>query len=157
MTANAVKNPLDHRFSFSSGQSDGLRWLRYALILYWFALTYLLVAPDPLSLLRGTTGVDEIDILSTPDLVQHFLALGILGILLACQTARNSMITPALVIAIVYSMGTECVQLFVPNRFASVLDTLANLSGLLAGWGGVQFFRGMAHSRKTRTSSVVNP
>jgi glycopeptide antibiotics resistance protein len=154
-----MKNDLDKNFGCRSGLREDhkmIRWLRRITLMYWIALTYLLLAPDPLWFLSMPDGIDDPYSLSFPDLVQHFLALGLLGVLLTCQMNRNSMASLSFGIAIAYSVGTELVQLFVPDRFASVLDVLANLSGLAIGWVIVQYFRGMTFSRRARTSNAIS-
>lgn len=159
MTANSTNNSLTENLGCRSGVREDpkmIRWLRRITLMYWIALTYLLLAPDPLWFLNGSTGVDDSYVLSVPDLVQHFLVFGLLGVLLSYPLDRARLVSISLWVAIAYSMGTELAQLFVPGRFASVPDVLANLSGLAIGWVIVQFLRGMTISRKARTSNVIS-
>ncbi len=133
-----------------------LCWLRLVILLYWTALTYLLLSPDPLWFLSGTDGVDEAYTLSVPDLVQHFLVFGLLGLLLTFEMDSDRLLSLTLGVAVAYSFGTELVQLFVPGRFASALDIFANLLGLAVGWGAVQFLRSLALSRRVRTPNAMS-
>lgn len=154
-----MKNGLDKNLSCRSGLRENhkmIRWLRRITLVYWIALTYLLLAPDPMWFLSMPDGMDDPHSLNLPDLVQHFLALGLLGVLLTCQMNRQSMTSLSFGIAVAYSIGTELVQMFVPDRFASVLDVLANLSGLATGWVVVQLFRGVTVLRRSRTSNAIS-
>ncbi len=124
--------------------------------MYWIALTYLLLAPEPFWFLSGTEGTNDSYALSVPDLIQHFLVFGLLGLLLASQLEANKLLSRTLRFAVIYAIATEFVQFFVPDRFASVADVLANLSGLVIGWGTVQFLRSMTSLRRVRTSNAIS-
>lgn len=101
---------------------------------YGVVLTYLLLTPIPLWFLgaEGETIEEGVD-LTLGDWMQHGLAYGLFAVLMlnavGPATWRRSFGT--LVFVVLYGVGTEWVQGFIPRRTCSGVDALANLAGVL--------------------------
>ncbi|MFM6934056.1 MAG: VanZ family protein [Flavobacteriales bacterium] len=89
-----------------------------------------LVGISVLSLIPPKSGVE----IPSNDKINHFIAYSILSV--CCLMARFSKrIVPVLLFCIAYGILMELVQGMVPGREQSILDILANISGVFIGWG----------------------
>jgi VanZ family protein len=80
------------------------------------------------------------------DKFYHFLEYGILGLLLArlleeydFPPSYRKKITGVLIVSLLYGLSDEFHQWFVPGRFATLGDVLADSLG--GGFGGLLFFK----------------
>ena len=97
--------------------------IRPAAILYWLALTVLLLSPNP----AGLVGVGRL-----PDFNVHFTVFLILTVLVrACRWRIGTALLTGILVA--YSAATETLQLLVHTRVTSAQDYFDNLLGIAAG------------------------
>ncbi|MFH1924586.1 MAG: right-handed parallel beta-helix repeat-containing protein [Planctomycetota bacterium] len=110
-------------------------WIAAAV--YAVVLTYLLLAPHPLWLF-GVPGqaVEETIDRSIAGYVQHALAYALLASLLAwaCRTESASRQATWALLAVGHGALAECLQSFIPHRYADWPDGLANALGVGVGW-----------------------
>ncbi len=113
---------------------------RTIVSLYALALTYLLLAPDPLWIF-GVWGdsVERTVDRTLADYVQHGLCYSIFTLLLLWSARStgpitSSKLTCCAVIALTHGLLTEFLQRFVPQRDFSTLDIAANAIGVLMIW-----------------------
>ena len=102
---------------------------RAALGLYLLVLSFLLLAPDPLTLLGfpGSPGASSLRLV-------HFALFAVLGFLAwASRWPLRSGTVLGLLVG--YALVTESLQWFIPTRTVELLDYLENLLGLVAGVG----------------------
>lgn len=125
---------------------------------YGVLLTYLLLTPIPLWFLgaEGETIEEGVD-LTLGDWMQHGLAYGLFAIVMlnavGPATWRRSFGT--LVFVVLYGVGTEWLQGFIPRRTCSGVDALANLAGVLiaaAIFFGIRMALQPQHLRGSETS-----
>lgn len=109
----------------------------FAVLVYAVALTYLLLAPNPLWLL----GAPGQDIERTVDrtiagFAQHVLACAILACLLALasRTTHGARQCSWAALAMAHGAGTELFQYFVPHRYSDWSDGVADALGVAIGW-----------------------
>ena len=111
-----------------------VRWVLFGL--YALVLTNLLLTPNPWWVFGKVSEAIDIKVDATlDDFYQHMGVFVIFtGLLLfaAAGTGKPTVMT-AIVIACVYSVVTECIQHYVPNRFFDPIDAVANFSGVLVG------------------------
>jgi len=102
-------------------------FLRIAAVAYWFALSVVLLVPDPGRLLGW-----EPHLVARADTTVHFTAFALLGfsIFLAGLPVRLWIIIPLM---LAYAVGIEMLQHFFPPRTVDMRDLAANLLGLAAG------------------------
>jgi len=104
---------------------------------YTLLLTYLLLAPQPLNVF-GEAGLRAEDALdrTIADDVQHMVAYGLLGYLLARASSGAQPVTQHVCFwfCLAHAIGVEWLQVFVPARYFHWEDTEANVIGLVAGW-----------------------
>lgn len=112
-------------------------WLRPA---HWVACASLvalvswgLLSQNPLAAVKRS----PLSILTTiSDLVMHFTAYGTLSAIafaLIGPTRDVRVRRAVLLLLLVHAFGTECAQIWIPNRTCDALDALANLSGIGGG------------------------
>lgn len=103
----------------------------YVLLLSWLTL-----APDPWWIFGSTGRSAEHSVdFTLADYVQHAMAYGVLGILLAANgRVSERWVTQLAAFGLCHAVGTECLQYFVPSRTCSVVDGLANVAGVTIGW-----------------------
>jgi VanZ family protein len=104
--------------------------------LYAVLLAYLLLTPVPLWFL-GQSGLQNAIDSTLSDLLQHFLAYGVLGSLFFWAAARpgTAQIGRSFGLAMLHGTLAECLQLFVPERFFAWPDLAANVLGAACGTG----------------------
>ena len=93
---------------------------RLLLALALLIVTYLALTPAPLPL------QEEIN-----DKLGHLLAFWLLAALAHAGWARRDFDTRLWLPLLAYGLAIECIQYFIPNRFFSWLDLLADGAGLL--------------------------
>ena len=104
--------------------------LRITLLILVALITYLSITPTD----TITIGNDKIS---------HIIAYSILMLnigLIYFPVKKNFII--ASVLALLYSVLMECIQYYVPGRYMSLYDGLANLGGILLGIVVLVFFYG---------------
>jgi len=113
-----------------------LRWI--ILIGYWIALTYVLVVPDPFSILKSADLLDKEFRVSSQgvSLVIHATCYFILTLLIrwTAFSRHVSILFRLLAIALFHAMLCEIAQFFVVNREPSIMDGLANITGMYLGY-----------------------
>lgn len=97
--------------------------LKISLACTILGITYLSLSPSP----EVTAGNDK---------VGHLIAYGVLMIHVGWLFPRNKLWLAA-ILSFLYGAFMEFGQYFVPGRFVSSLDLLANTAGVLLGWGFV--------------------
>ena len=111
-----------------------------ATVVYVLMLTYLLLAPQPLWFLgesgdRFEQSVDQ----SLADYVQHGVCYAILMLLLLWSARITGPLTSlklacCAALVICHGLLTEFLQMFIPQREFSVVDIVANTTGVVAIW-----------------------
>lgn len=105
-----------------------------AAVSYGLLLTYLLVVPAPLWMfgVGGAETEEAIDRSITGDL-QHIAAYSVLSVLVLLAANGRSRWRAALLLVVVHALIGECIQFFVPRRYADVRDLAANFVGIVVG------------------------
>ncbi len=128
----------------------------YALIAsYMGLLLFVAIQPD-------TGSPDDLMSIVHPTVANllHVPAYGLLAWLWILSlrgrgVAKPRVVIVTLVVCALYGTATELVQAIVPGRFASVLDVLANIAGVLivSAWYGTDGWLRLASHGKARPSS----
>ena len=89
------------------------------------------------------------------DKLEHFAAYGVLAVLAWFAVPNHddgARRRQAMIGLVLYGIALECVQFFIPGRFFSLWDILANCGGVLAAYIGMWMvthrFRGEAPDRR---------
>ncbi len=107
------------------------------LVAYATLLSYLTLTPDPWWILGSTGRSVEVAVDSTlADYIQHVIAFGVLGVLLAVNGRAATLTRRTLLVTfgLGHAIGTECLQQWIPMRSCTVTDLVSNVVGLVAGW-----------------------
>ncbi|GAB5439812.1 MAG: hypothetical protein Fues2KO_01610 [Fuerstiella sp.] len=120
-------------------QSNPIRqrvWIRLphlvACALVALVVSWGLLSQNPFAAVKRS----PLSILSTiSDLVMHFTAYGTLSAIAFGFVANSDVRVRrcVLMLLMVHALGTECLQVWIPNRTCDALDALANLGGIGAG------------------------
>ena len=104
---------------------------------YVALLSYLTLARDPWWIFgsAGRSVEDTIDS-TLADHIQHAVAFGVLGVLLAVYglSANHTRVRLPIAFGLCHAIGTECLQHWIPMRTCTAADAVANVAGLAAGW-----------------------
>ncbi len=93
----------------------------------WPVLAIILLTPLPFGFVSRT------------DLLGHFLLFGFMTIFLVLFVRTQAQIIALAVLTMIYSLGLEIAQGYVPNRVFDLADAAANLAGGIAGCLGALF------------------
>ena len=109
---------------------------RTAAALYTLLLSWLLLAPDPLAIfgVAGAAAEEAID-WSLSGAVQHVGAFAILSALWCLSSVDQRGRVASVILSGCFGAAMELLQLLVPTRYCDWHDLLANLVGIIAGWG----------------------
>lgn len=105
-----------------------------ATIVCGIALTYLLLAPSPLSIF-GTEGVaaeESVD-RSISGFLQHVFAYGVFSWMVLSVFAVRGEWLRGFSLVMAHALVTEAAQAFIPSRHADAWDIAANVSGIVLG------------------------
>ena len=122
--------------SARSGSVTRVRVAWSAVLVYAVLLTYLLLTPHPLWFLRVSGQAIERTVdHSISGYLQHALAYALLGWSLAwvSRTASGPRQWSWVALAMGHGMAAEWLQRFVPHRYSSWPDGLANILGVALG------------------------
>jgi len=107
--------------------------------LSWPVLAIILLMPMPFGFVSRT------------DLLSHFLLFGAMTLFLVLFARSQTQLILLAALTIIYSLGLEIGQGYVPNRVFDLADAAANLAGGVAGCLGALFiFRAYIQPAKRR-------
>lgn len=113
------------------------RLVNVLTVAYVALLSYLTLACDPWWIFgsAGRSVEDTIDS-TLADHIQHSVAFGVLGVLLATHglSANRTRVRLLIAFGLCHAIGTECLQHWIPMRTCMATDVVANVAGLVAGW-----------------------
>lgn len=106
----------------------GRTWLRWAAVVAWMGLIFLLSGRSQLpDLIGGWPGFQ--------DVLGHFLAYGVLALLWRWALVGAGVARPgrwAFVLTVLYGLSDEFHQSFVPGRHPDIFDILTDAAGAAA-------------------------
>lgn len=97
-------------------------------------MAWALLTPDPFLLIRGTS-LSWVQ--SVGDIVQHTFVFTVLSATMfcLCVVVFGEIPTGAVFAMLAYCLCVEGLQVFVPGRSCSAHDAIANITGVLLGFG----------------------
>ena len=142
----------DHPSVRTPNRRSGLLTARILAAGFTAALTYVLVAPDPLAVF-GTTGQAAHRAISRslPDTLQHLFAYAAFAALWNWTVRGWRARLLIAMIAVLHGAAVELVQGLIPSRQADWRDLMANVVGTLAGTG-IGWLAAVVSTRRTRAN-----
>ena len=113
-------------------KQDNIRYIRFFQTVWLFCLAFVSIG----SILPGTTPFQPI---IGSDKLLHLIAYAGLAFLQPLSLKESRLIVRCAVFLVLWGILMEGAQWFVPNRFPSFLDFVANTLGVLLGtWAGIR-------------------